>query len=79
MVSSSTPLFDPYQKVFQQILTSIWDTLNDGAKKRVFGLLSEQCKEALRRVELDLVEADELDRLFHIFAPHSSSNNNLFG
>ncbi|ETW78425.1 hypothetical protein HETIRDRAFT_446187 [Heterobasidion irregulare TC 32-1] len=56
MDSSPTALFDSYEQDFQQILQSIRDKLDgDAADAR-----GEQKKAALRRVEMELDEADEM-------------------
>ncbi|KAI9437324.1 vesicle transport v-snare protein vti1 [Lactarius indigo] len=56
MDSSPTSLFDSYEQDFQQILQSIRDKLEgDGSDQR-----GEQKKAALRRVEMELDEADEM-------------------
>ncbi|KAI0271263.1 t-SNARE [Gloeopeniophorella convolvens] len=56
MDSSPTSLFDSYEQDFQQILQSIRDKLEgDAADQR-----GEQKKAALRRVEMELDEADEM-------------------
>ncbi|KAF8259836.1 vesicle transport v-SNARE protein N-terminus-domain-containing protein [Lactarius quietus] len=56
MDSSPTSLFDSYEQDFQQILQSIREKLEgDGSDQR-----GEQKKAALRRVEMELDEADEM-------------------
>ncbi|KAH9985290.1 vesicle transport v-SNARE protein N-terminus-domain-containing protein [Russula vinacea] len=56
MDSSPTALFDSYEQDFQQILQSIRQKLEgDGSDQR-----GEQKKAALRRVEMELDEADEM-------------------
>ncbi|KAN0134619.1 vesicle transport v-snare protein vti1 [Lactarius tabidus] len=56
MDSSPTSLFDSYEQDFQQILQSIREKLEgDGSEQR-----GEQKKAALRRVEMELDEADEM-------------------
>jgi len=56
MDSSPDVLFDSYEQDFQQILESIRDKLEvDGTDQR-----GEQKKAALRRVEMELDEADEM-------------------
>lgn len=56
MDSSPTSLFDSYEQDFQQILQSIRDKLEgDGSDQR-----GEKKKAALRRVEMELDEADEM-------------------
>ncbi|KAH9970527.1 vesicle transport v-SNARE protein N-terminus-domain-containing protein [Lactifluus volemus] len=56
MDSSPTSLFDSYEQDFKQILQSIREKLEgDGSDQR-----GEQKKAALRRVEMELDEADEM-------------------
>ncbi|EPQ61357.1 vesicle transport v-snare protein vti1 [Gloeophyllum trabeum ATCC 11539] len=56
MDNSPTALFDSYEQDFQQIIASIRDKLEgDGKDQR-----GEQRKAALRRVEMELDEADEM-------------------
>jgi len=56
MDSSPTSLFDSYEQEFQQILLSIREKLEgDGSEQR-----GEKKKAALRRVEMELDEADEM-------------------
>jgi vesicle transport through interaction with t-SNAREs protein 1 len=76
MDSSPTSLFDSYEQDFQQILQSIREKLEgDGADQRGGMLLtpslflsltplgpSEQKKASLRRVEMELDEAEEMVR-----------------
>ena len=59
MDSAPTALFDSYEADFKQIIHSIRDKL-DGDAKDVQG---EQRKAALRRVEMELDEADEMVRV----------------
>ncbi|CAL1697411.1 unnamed protein product [Somion occarium] len=56
MDTSPTSLFDSYEQDFQQIVSSIRDKLEGDAK----GDVAEQRKAALRRVEMELDEADEM-------------------
>ncbi|KAL6305751.1 vesicle transport v-snare protein vti1 [Sparassis latifolia] len=56
MDNSPTALFDSYEQDFSQILQSIQDKLNGEAKDQQ----GEQRKAALRRVEMELDEADEM-------------------
>ncbi|KAI9058597.1 hypothetical protein FKP32DRAFT_1635339, partial [Trametes sanguinea] len=56
MDTSPTSLFDSYEQDFQQIIQSIRDKL-EGDGKDAQG---EQRKAALRRVEMELDEADEM-------------------
>ncbi|KAI0759252.1 vesicle transport v-snare protein vti1 [Trametes elegans] len=56
MDTSPTALFDSYEHDFQQIIQSIRDKL-DGDARDAHG---EQRKAALRRVEMELDEADEM-------------------
>lgn len=56
MDTSPTSLFDSYEQDFQQIISSIRDKLEGDAK----GDAAEQRKAALRRVEMELDEADEM-------------------
>ncbi|KAM5536999.1 hypothetical protein V8D89_009328 [Ganoderma adspersum] len=56
MDSSPTALFDSYEADFKQIIHSIRDKLDGDAK----GVQGEQRKAALRRVEMELDEADEM-------------------
>jgi vesicle transport through interaction with t-SNAREs protein 1 len=72
MDSSPTALFDSYEQDFQQILQSIRQKLEgDGSDQRggmtettrfpqYLTSLAEQKKAALRRVEMELDEADEM-------------------
>jgi vesicle transport through interaction with t-SNAREs protein 1 len=77
MDSSPTSLFDSYEQDFQQILQSIREKLEgDGADQRGGRLLTpslvlsltslvplpEQKKASLRRVEMELDEAEEMVR-----------------
>ncbi|KAH8105765.1 vesicle transport v-snare protein vti1 [Phellopilus nigrolimitatus] len=56
MDTSPTALFDSYEQDFKQIVASIRDKVDgDGAGER-----GEQRKAALRRVEMELDEADEM-------------------
>ncbi|KZT24308.1 V-snare-domain-containing protein [Neolentinus lepideus HHB14362 ss-1] len=56
MDNSPTALFDSYEQDFQQIIASIREKLDgDGKDQR-----GEQRKAALRRVEMELDEADEM-------------------
>ena len=59
MDSAPTALFDSYEADFKQIIHSIRGKL-DGDAKDVQG---EQRKAALRRVEMELDEADEMVRV----------------
>ena len=59
MDASPTALFDSYEADFKQIIHSIRDKL-EGDTKDVQG---EQRKAALRRVEMELDEADEMVRV----------------
>ena len=84
MDSSPTSLFDSYEQDFQQILQSIREKLEgDGSEQRggaymptqhtFFYLnspLTEQKKAALRRVEMELDEADEMVRGILQCSPH---------
>ncbi|TFY76529.1 hypothetical protein EWM64_g7485 [Hericium alpestre] len=56
MDSSPTALFDSYEQDFQQILQSIREKLDGEAKDE----RGEKKKAALRRVEMELDEADEM-------------------
>jgi len=56
MDNSPTALFDSYEHDFQQIVDSIGSKLNVDGKEES----SEQRKAALRRVEMELDEADEM-------------------
>lgn len=56
MDNSPTALFDSYEQDFKQIIQSIQDKLNGDAKEQQ----GEQRKTALRRVEMELDEADEM-------------------
>jgi len=56
MDNSPAALFDSYEQDFQQILQSIRDKLDGEAKDQ----RGEQKKAALRRVEMELDEADEM-------------------
>ncbi|KAI0932984.1 hypothetical protein AcW2_001447 [Taiwanofungus camphoratus] len=56
MDNSPTALFDSYEQDFQQIVQSIRDKLDGDAKDQQ----AEQRKAALRRVEMELDEADEM-------------------
>ncbi|KAH9947346.1 vesicle transport v-snare protein vti1 [Amylocystis lapponica] len=56
MDNSPTSLFDSYEQDFQQIIQSIRDKLDGDAKDQQ----GEQRKAALRRVEMELDEADEM-------------------
>ncbi|KAL4244229.1 VTI1 family protein [Abortiporus biennis] len=56
MDNSPTALFDSYEQDFKQIISSIRDKLDGEAK----GESAEQRKAALRRVEMELDEADEM-------------------
>ncbi|CCM03486.1 uncharacterized protein FIBRA_05620 [Fibroporia radiculosa] len=56
MDNSPTALFDSYEQDFQQIIQSIRDKTDGDAK----GEQAEQRKAALRRVEMELDEADEM-------------------
>lgn len=58
MDSSPTTLFDSYEQDFKQIVQSIRDKLDGDAKDGQ----GEQRKAALRRVEMELDEADEMVR-----------------
>jgi vesicle transport through interaction with t-SNAREs protein 1 len=76
MDSSPTSLFDSYEQDFQQILQSIRQKLEgDGSDQRggtpetihlipPHNSLPEQKKAALRRVEMELDEADEMVRTY---------------
>ncbi len=64
MDNSPTALFDSYEADFKQIVHSISDKL-DGDAKDVQG---EQRKAALRRVEMELDEADEMVCVCSVFA-----------
>ncbi|KZT68519.1 V-snare-domain-containing protein [Daedalea quercina L-15889] len=56
MDQSPTALFDSYESDFKQIIASIREKLDGDAK----GEQAEQRKAALRRVEMELDEADEM-------------------
>ncbi|KXN83728.1 Vesicle transport v-SNARE protein vti1 [Leucoagaricus sp. SymC.cos] len=56
MDSSPTALFDTYEQDFDQFIESIRDKLEGSGKDEV----GEQRKATLRRVEMDLDEADEM-------------------
>ena len=56
MDSSPTALFDSYEQDFKQIIHSIREKLEGDAKD----VQGEQRKAALRRVEMELDEADEM-------------------
>ncbi|EKM57294.1 uncharacterized protein PHACADRAFT_119632 [Phanerochaete carnosa HHB-10118-sp] len=56
MDNSPTALFDSYEQDFQQIVSSIREKLEGNAKNE----RGEQRKAALRKVELELDEADEM-------------------
>jgi vesicle transport through interaction with t-SNAREs protein 1 len=92
MDSSPTALFDSYEQDFQQILQSIRQKLEgDGSDQRGgtpettqqfappqnLTSLPEQKKAALRRVEMELDEADEMVRTvfqgFPLFTVHVNS------
>ena len=62
MDNSPTALFDSYESDFKQIIHSIRDKLEGDAKDAGQG---EQRKAALRRVEMELDEADEMVRVPH--------------
>ena len=61
MDNSPTALFDSYEQDFKQIIQSIRDKLEGDAKDAQ----GEQRKAALRRVEMELDEADEMVRVSH--------------
>ena len=58
MDNSPTALFDSYEQDFKQIIHSIREKLEGDAKD----VQGEQRKAALRRVEMELDEADEMVR-----------------
>ncbi|KAI0673298.1 vesicle transport v-snare protein vti1 [Trametes maxima] len=63
MDTSPTALFDSYEQDFKQIIQSIRDKLDGDAKDAQGGALHSsflQRKAALRRVEMELDEADEM-------------------
>ncbi|KAH9830517.1 vesicle transport v-snare protein vti1 [Rhodofomes roseus] len=59
MDQSPTALFDSYESDFKQIIASIREKLDGDAKGEQTGA-TEQRKAALRRVEMELDEADEM-------------------
>lgn len=80
MDNSPTSLFDSYEQDFKQIISSIKEKLEGDAKDQQGGGMSlswvetntewpccgiEQRKTALRRVEMELDEADEMVRGLH--------------
>ena len=89
MDSSPTSLFDSYEQDFQQILQSIREKLEgDGSEQRGGAYmptqhtflyfnspLTEQKKAALRRVEMELDEADEMVRSIPQAFPTQTSPN----
>ena len=60
MDNSPTALFDSYEQDFKQIVQSIRGKLEGDAQDAQAG---EQRKAALRRVEMELDEADEMVRV----------------
>ena len=56
MDNSPTALFDSYEQDFKQIILAIREKLEGDAKD----VQGEQRKAALRRVEMELDEADEM-------------------
>ena len=60
MDNSPTALFDSYEQDFKQIILSIREKLEGDAKD----VQGEQRKAALRRVEMELDEADEMVCVF---------------
>ena len=78
MDNSPTALFDSYEQDFQQVIASVREKVDgEGANERggalassstavrstlTCGMSSEQRKASLRRVEMELDEADELVR-----------------
>lgn len=63
MDNSPTALFDSYEADFKQIIQSIRGKLEGDAKD----VQGEQRKAALRRVEMELDEADEMVRACGFF------------
>ena len=61
MDNSPTALFDSYEQDFKQIVQSIRGKLEGDAQDAQAG---EQRKAALRRVEMELDEADEMVRVY---------------
>ncbi|TFK76019.1 vesicle transport v-snare protein vti1 [Pluteus cervinus] len=60
MDTSPTALFESYEQDFQQFIETIKDKLEGEGKDETGGNFLEQRKGTLRRVEMDLDEADEM-------------------
>ncbi|EIW82409.1 vesicle transport v-snare protein vti1 [Coniophora puteana RWD-64-598 SS2] len=60
MDSSPTSLFDSYEQEFHQLIDAVRTKLDGDAKNEQGGSVPEQRKAALRRVEMELDEADEM-------------------
>ena len=92
MDATPTALFDSYEQDFKHIIRSISDKLEGNGKNQLGGMLlltlriianslvfwQEQRKAALRKVELELDEADDIVHSPSIDAAHKNLNLSFF-